>query len=118
MTNHKGNADTIYIVRMADGASIETIVEDKAREIHAKYAGSILACRPFPTGVKMPWIGDGDYAFIDGVDGPGCTYIPLGLTGWGLDRHDAYKTMLRAIRDHLERQTETVLSSESVPKVT
>ena len=106
------NSDTLYIVRLANGGSVETVVEDKAREVHAKHAGSTLARRPFPTEVKMPWIGDGDYAFVDGVDGPGCTYTPLGLTGWGLDRHDAYKTMLRAIRDHLERQTETVLSTQ------
>jgi hypothetical protein len=62
--------------------------------------------------VKMPWIGD-DYTFTSDPEGVVATYTPLDLSGWGFDRHDAYKQMLRVIRDHLERQTETLLEGES-----
>ena len=103
-------SDTLYVVRVPKSFSVQCTDEAKAREALAKYPGATLSARPFPSTVTLPWIGK-DYVFTDGVDATGCTYTPLGVTGWGDDRHEAYKSMLRAIRDHLERQTETVLEA-------
>jgi hypothetical protein len=35
------------------------------------------------------------------------------VTGWADDRRDAYKQMLRALHDHFERKSETLVSSTS-----
>jgi hypothetical protein len=105
-------SDTLWIVRTA-GSSVQTIKEDVARERHAATPGSTLSRRPFPLDVRLPYIGKDDYAFgeRDGVDS--CTHVPTGVTGWADDRRDAYKQMLRALHDHFERKSETLVSSTS-----
>lgn len=101
--------DTLWIVRFPNGGAVTSVVEHRVREEYESVPGSKLYRRPFPSTVKLPWIGD-DYAFDikDGVDS--CTHTPTGVVGWGSDRREAYKQMLRALHDHLERQTEILVS--------
>lgn len=104
-------SDTLWVLRLPNGSSVQTIKEDIARQALAREEGSKLYSRPFPSGVKTPYIGKDDYAFstdANGVDS--CTHIPTGVTGWADDRRDAYKQMLRALRDHFERELETLVA--------
>jgi hypothetical protein len=105
-------SDKLYVVRLTNGGSIQCTIEAKARAAFAKNPGSTLGWQPFPSPVKMPWIDGGDYTFAPAFDGDGvvATYTPLGVSGWGDDAGEAYSAMLRAIRAHLERETETVIA--------
>lgn len=110
MSNH----DTLWVVRLADnGGTITTVKEEVARKHHADTPGSTLAYRPFPSTVKLPFIGKGDYEIVQSPVNSGAfvaTHLPTGVTGVSDDTMDAYRCMLRALTDHLERQTETVVS--------
>lgn len=109
MTTTTTTADRLYVVRLTNGSMITCIDEAKARASHAQNPGSTLGYQPFPSPVRMPWIEKSDYTVTDGVDGVVATYLPLNVSGWGDDTREAYRQMLRAIRAHLERQTETPL---------
>lgn len=104
-------SDKLYVVRLANnGGLITTIVEVDAREIHAKREGSTLSYRPFPSTVKMPYVGK-DYTIEHlGAGEYSATYTPLGVSGYSDEPRDAYSCMLRAIRDHLERETEVEIN--------
>lgn len=102
-------SDKLYVIRHQGGIST-CIDEAKARQIHADRPGSTLGWQPFPSPVKMPWIGK-DYTIVADADCWAGTFTPLGVTGYGVDYWDAYKGMLRAIRAHLEAQTETPLET-------
>ena len=102
-------SDRLYVVRLTTGGAITCIDEAKARASHASHPGSTLSYRPFPSTVKMPYIGKDYVLTVYGPGEVGATYTPLGVTGYGDEPEEAYCTMLRAIRDHLERATEVAL---------
>jgi hypothetical protein len=104
-------SDTLWIVRRANGSTVTTIKEEVARELHARDADSALSHRPFPSTVRTPHVASVDYTLV--TDGTGvytATHLPTGVSAQSDDQRDAYKQMLRALHDHLERKTETLVS--------
>ena len=106
-------SDKLYVVRLPDNRGMITCTNEvKARESLAKNPGATFSYRPFPSTVKMPWIGKDDYAIeYKGIEyGYVAHYLPIdGVYGCGDDAREAYSVMLRAISDHLEAQTEIPL---------
>ena len=105
------NSDKLYVVRLTNGSMITTIQADAALEMASRHEGSALSYRPFPSTVKMPYIDGKDVTYTDGLNGVSATYEPLGVSGHSDTRYDAYRVMLRAIREHLDSATETAVAA-------
>ena len=101
--------NTIWVVRLAEGGNITTVQEAAARRHHETSPGSTLSYRPFPSEVKMPFISSADYSVTTENGVYTSTHLPTGASGSSDDMREAYSAMLRAVRDHLERETETVV---------
>lgn len=111
MTETPTGPDRLYVVHLPNGSRITCTDETKARDSLARHPGARFGWRPFPSPVKMPWIGKDDYVLSNDPEGVTATHTGLGVSGWGFDARDAYSAMLRAIREHLEAQTETALEA-------